>query len=1476
NGVHKDVPVARGKPAPAAKGPNKMPLLVGGGVGLAAMAGVMVWALFLRGGGDEGTKPVAPVPVAKINLNDSAPPAENKAGETAKAEPKKETQAGTKATTVSAPSRPTFTVFADSPKSLPPQMPAETVERVKKSAVMLRCTSDTGAGEGSGWFAEPGIIVTNAHVVNMKDRAAPPPQSIRVFLNSGLPDQQEVSGKLLALDRENDLAVVQVKAKNMPEPLPICPSSELYEGQRMYVMGFPLGSSLAMAASGRGAADRVTPTVKFRQSSVSGRLAYKNGGIKLVQLEGGADHGNSGGAVLDTAGTVRSILVAGFDGTTLRWVIPSEYAVYLLQGRLLSVTPGQATREGAGIRQPFTAMVADPMKRIKKITLDVWAGDRGSGIRPASDRKPSPQANDSPVSTVELAYDPNMVVKLGEATPVAGNCSLPLKKDDQVYWVQPKYERIDGSIRWGEAVAINFAGLPVDAKGAKLAINHVSGTERKVEIISKFGAGFVPQGYPIQVQGRELKVKLTEKTRALEADGAAKVQFHYDNLGFLDEDTNEMIRERYKDLFNSAKGMSIEALVTKRGLIRDPKANLTNVPAQFRPTMANFNSQIMSTLEGLALLLPEKDLAANDTWDDEYKYTFQINRDNSEPASYRLRFKYLGSRMRNGREEGVVTFNGVVVKGDGSATTSNQQAGGSIIDQIDEAAERRKGIFGITHGAALIDIQTGVTTLANTHSDVAIDVKIKLKDDEGNEREVTATYGAVQETVLQRFLDKNDQPLKPDQLLPNQEELLNPFVGAPDPNIAANPSAGGSDGAGNTPAMTGTGGLEMKKEVRDKVKAAACLIRCNREGGGGDGSGWLAEPGIVVTNAHVIGMVDRAARPPLGVDVYFDAGMPSVKKFAAKILTVDHDNDLAVLQLPTTEGLPEPMPIVPSGDLFEGQRLFVLGFPMGQRLGSTMGDGIDPLKTQLKVRDTSVAGRLDNKRTGLLKYIQVEGGLTPGNSGGALVDMNGAVRCVAVAIMPGTQIGFTIPSEYAARLLQGFPLETKPQYAYKDGSVARMPVEIKFGDPLKRVKKVQLDYWVGQPGNPRRSAKSLPKLRPGDLERKTVDLTYDAEKAKATGDFILPEAEPGTAYWVQPRYVDGQGQESWGDAVFFAPDGPPLDRRDVALKAIFKPGASRLVDVNLDASYRYVYLGSDMGEENHLFVTLAETVGAWNAAKKGQMVGYQFTDLRFGQPRTQGELLKIMLTLVQAPDLPARIRNVLTMTIYNKDGTMSNNVAADLSNVQPITLRPVFSQFNDQVLQCIQTMSVKLPNATIKVGDTWSQPTNLLIAARSRFEPALFTMNMKYLGVRDRGGRLEAVVEIKGAIAQDPKAKSIELRELKSKSADKDDGKDKDKDAPKDKGKDEPKDDPKDKDESLQMMKTQLPPSQVVGKKKPLYGNVHGYAYIDVESGHVSFCKLFLDIDVEMMHKDRQTGAEIPVQAGGTVVMQMNRRTSNK
>ena len=125
-----------------------------------------------------------------------------------------------------------------------------------------------------------------------------------------------------------------------------------------------------------------------------------------------------------------------------------------------------------------------------------------------------------------------------------------------------------------------------------------------------------------------------------------------------------------------------------------------------------------------------------------------------------------------------------------------------------------------------------------------------------------------------------------------------------------------------------------------KVKRATVYLRVELPSGGGaaEGSGFLClAPRIVVTNAHVLGMLRGDSLPPTRVQVVLHSGEPEEKKTIGTVLGVDRTNDLAVLRLPEGFGpLPEPLPVDSARDLIETQKVYIFGFPFGDQLGKNI------------------------------------------------------------------------------------------------------------------------------------------------------------------------------------------------------------------------------------------------------------------------------------------------------------------------------------------------------------------------------------------------------------------------------------------------------------------------------------------------------------------------------------------------------------
>src|SRR5207244_2249551 len=72
-------------------------------------------------------------------------------------------------------------------RPLPDRLPADLSKKVEKATAYLRVTMPSGqVSEGSGFLVvEPGIVVTNAHVLGMLQATSQPPRQVEVTLHSG-------------------------------------------------------------------------------------------------------------------------------------------------------------------------------------------------------------------------------------------------------------------------------------------------------------------------------------------------------------------------------------------------------------------------------------------------------------------------------------------------------------------------------------------------------------------------------------------------------------------------------------------------------------------------------------------------------------------------------------------------------------------------------------------------------------------------------------------------------------------------------------------------------------------------------------------------------------------------------------------------------------------------------------------------------------------------------------------------------------------------------------------------------------------------------------------------------------------------------------------------------------------------------------------------------------------------------------------
>ncbi|SFN86314.1 serine protease DegQ [Candidatus Pantoea varia] len=167
----------------------------------------------------------------------------------------------------------------------------------------------------------------------------------------------------------------------------------------------------------------------------------------------------------------------------------------------------------------------------------------------------------------------------------------------------------------------------------------------------------------------------------------------------------------------------------------------------------------------------------------------------------------------------------------------------------------------------------------------------------------------------------------------------------------------------------------------------------------GLGSGVIidAAKGYVLTNNHVVNGADK-------INVQLGDG----SEYEAKLIGHDEQTDIALIQIQGAKNLTQ-VKVADSDQLKVGDFAVAIGNPFG--LGQTATSGI-----------ISALGRSGLNLEGLENFIQTDAAINRGNSGGALVNLNGELIGINTAILASSGgnigIGFAIPSDMAMNLAQ--------------------------------------------------------------------------------------------------------------------------------------------------------------------------------------------------------------------------------------------------------------------------------------------------------------------------------------------------------------------------------------------------------------------------------------------------------------------------
>ena len=164
----------------------------------------------------------------------------------------------------------------------------------------------------------------------------------------------------------------------------------------------------------------------------------------------------------------------------------------------------------------------------------------------------------------------------------------------------------------------------------------------------------------------------------------------------------------------------------------------------------------------------------------------------------------------------------------------------------------------------------------------------------------------------------------------------------------------------------------------------------------GMGTGVVIDPrGYILTNYHVVEGVRR-----------IEVTMASGKTTSATLVSHDPRTDLAVIKIVAEV----PLPVITVGissDLMIGETVLALGNAYGYEHTVTRGI-ISALHRSVEVSRTQQYDDL----------IQTDASINPGNSGGPLLNINGEMIGINVAVRAGAQgIGFAIPIDRTLDIL---------------------------------------------------------------------------------------------------------------------------------------------------------------------------------------------------------------------------------------------------------------------------------------------------------------------------------------------------------------------------------------------------------------------------------------------------------------------------
>ena len=527
--------------------------------------------------------------------------------------------------------------------SLSPEMLAQ----IKQATLLIKVTQGNDIeGSGSGFFEKTtGLVITNAHVVGMLGVHDSPPKKIDVVINSGNQGAMTLPGKLLAVDRDSDLALLEVaQAPPNQVKLAVGKAKDLQETQQVFVCGFPLG-------------EKANRNVTINTTTVSSLHLGKDNIVTKIQVNGGMDHGNSGGPVIDTRGTVVGVAFSGYENTALKFAIPGEKVHSLLQGRVSGISvANEAAPRGNQLGVTVTLSTIDPRKRIQRVSVDYWTGPGDQAAPGPSAQAPTLGGGNSQRKSVEAKFDQGS----GAWTAELLMDSLP--EGNNRLWIQTVVTNGSGAPAWLAGIPYSV-DAPVEARPATLKAQFRNGPV-PVHLTSTARFKVVEGDDKAYTKLQNLDSELVEQMKGQTPNGGAQMQLTVRKFATGVSKNNEKVATT--PAWQKATSQDIGAMALDHDL--DGQGNLTKKAVNYTRAIAPdskteldpIGKQLNQSFDIVSLPQPGNLMQPGQTWKGKRELPTPLELDILPVIPIDVTYVYRGTRQYKGKQVAVVSLSAVL------------------------------------------------------------------------------------------------------------------------------------------------------------------------------------------------------------------------------------------------------------------------------------------------------------------------------------------------------------------------------------------------------------------------------------------------------------------------------------------------------------------------------------------------------------------------------------------------------------------------------------------------------------------------------------------------------------------------------------------------------------------------------------------------------------------------------------------------